>query len=227
MNNDDSRIRVLIADDFQLLREDLNETISAQDDMIVIGMAESGQKTVQLAEELDFDVLIIDIEMETMNAGIRAAEKVLTIKPDAKIIFLTAHETDEIVITSMATGAMDYIVKGGSDEELLAHIRSVYRGEPMLDARIQRVIMQEYGRLHRSEQSLLNFIQRVSRLTPAERALVRCLLDGYKVREIAEVRCVEVVTVKTQIKSLLRKFDCSRSKEIVDLIRELGMEKIF
>lgn len=227
MNNDDSRIRVLIADDFQLLREDLNETISAQDDMIVIGMAESGQKTVQLAEELDFDVLIIDIEMETMNAGIRAAEKVLAIKPDAKIIFLTAHETDEIVITSMATGAMDYIVKGGSDEELLAHIRSVYRGEPMLDARIQRVIMQEYGRLHRSEQSLLNFIQRVSRLTPAERALVRCLLDGYKVREIAEVRCVEVVTVKTQIKSLLRKFDCSRSKEIVDLIRELGMEKIF
>lgn len=227
MNNDDSRIRVLIADDFQLLREDLNETISAQDDMIVIGSAESGQKTVQLAEELDFDVLIIDIEMETMNAGIRAAEKVLAIKPDAKIIFLTAHETDEIVITSMATGAMDYIVKGGSDEELLAHIRSVYRGEPMLDARIQRVIMQEYGRLHRSEQSLLNFIQRVSRLTPAERALVRCLLDGYKVREIAEVRCVEVVTVKTQIKSLLRKFDCSRSKEIVDLIRELGMEKIF
>ncbi|MBQ6520275.1 MAG: response regulator transcription factor [Anaerolineaceae bacterium] len=227
MNNDDSRIRVLIADDFQLLREDLNETISAQDDMIVIGMAESGQKTVQLAEELDFDVLIIDIEMETMNAGIRAAEKVLAIKPDAKIIFLTAHETDEIVITSMATGAMDYIVKGGSDEELLAHIRSVYRGEPMLDARIQRVIMQEYGRLHRSEQSLLNFIQRVSRLTPAERALVRCLLDGYKVREIAEMRCVEVVTVKTQIKSLLRKFDCSRSREIVDLIRELGMEKIF
>lgn len=227
MNNDDSRIRVLIADDFQLLREDLNETISAQDDMIVIGMAESGQKTVQLAEELDFDVLIIDIEMETMNAGIRAAEKVLAIKPDAKIIFLTAHETDEIVITSMATGAMDYIVKGGSDEELLAHIRSVYRGEPMLDARIQRVIMQEYGRLHRSEQSLLNFIQRVSRLTPAERALVRCLLDGYKVREIAELRCVEVVTVKTQIKSLLRKFDCSRSREIVDLIRELGMEKIF
>lgn len=220
-------IRIIIADDFQLLREDLNETLSAQNDMTVVGIAENGQKTVQLAKDTDFDIIIIDIEMESMNAGIRAAEKILECKPEAKIIFLTAHETDEIVITSMATGAMDYVVKGGPDEELLTHIRSVYRGKPMLDARIQRVIMQEYGRLHRSEQSLLNFIQLVSRLTPAERALVRCLLDGYKIREIAEVRCVEVVTVKTQIKGLLRKFDCSRSKEIVDLIRGLGMEKIF
>lgn len=227
MNNNIAPIRVLIADDFQLLREDLNETISAQPDMEVVGMAENGQKTVQLAKETDFDIVIIDIEMESMNAGIKAAEKILEFKPDARILFLTAHETDETVVTAMATGAMDYIVKGGPDEELLTHIRSVYRGEPMLDARIQRVIMQEYGRLHRSEQSLLNFIQLVSRLTPAERALIRFLLDGYKIREIAQIRCVEIVTVKTQIKGLLRKFDCSRSKEIIDMIRELGLEKIF
>ena len=94
MSTNIAPIRVLIADDFQLLREDLNETISAQLDMEVVGMAENGQKTVQLAKETDFDIVIIDIEMESMNAGIKAAEKILEFKPDARILFLTAHETD-------------------------------------------------------------------------------------------------------------------------------------
>ena len=64
-------------------------------------------------------------------------------------------------------------------------------------------------------------------MTPAERALVRFLLEGRKVKEIAQIRCVEVVTVKTQIKGLLRKFGCSRSKEIVEMIHQLHVEHLF
>ena len=67
----------------------------------------------------------------------------------------------------------------------------------------------------------------VAQLTPAERALIRCLLEEKKVREIAQLRCVEVVTVKTQIKSLLRKFGCSRTKEIVHLVRHLKLDHLF
>ena len=212
-------IRILIAEDFQLLREDLCEIISAQEDMTVAGMAASGQEAVRLAAGTDFDVMLMDIEMETINAGIKAAEAILDQKPEAKIIFLTAHESDEMVITSMATGALDYVVKGGTEEELLSHIRAVDRGTPMLDARIQKVVMQEYSRLRRSEQSIMDFIQINSRLTPAERALIRNLLDGYKVREIAELRCVEMATVKTQINSLLRKFGCSRTKDALHHLR--------
>ena len=169
----------------------------------------------------------MDIEMETLNAGIQATEKILDADPDAKVIFLTAHETESMILTSMGAGAVDYIVKGCSEEELLRHIRAAYEGEPMLDARIQHTVLKEYSRLRRSERSLLFFINSVSKLTPTERALVRCLLDGFKLREIAEMRFVEVVTVKTQIKGLLRKFGCTRSKEIVEMIRELGVEHLF
>ena len=220
-------IRIIIADDFQLLREDLRDTLSAQPDMEVVGLAESGKQAVALAESTPFDIILMDIEMESIKAGIEAAEEIINEIPEAKIIFLTAHETDEMVTTSMGAGAMDYVVKGGTDEELLSHIRLVYEGTPMLESRIQRVLMKEYSRLRRSEQSLMFFIEKVSHLTPTERALVRCLLDGCKVREIAEIRCVELVTVKTQIKGLLRKFNCGRTKEIVDIIRELGVEKLF
>lgn len=220
-------VRILIADDFELLREDLRETLNAQEDMTVVGAAASGEAAVRLARECEFDVLLIDIEMESTTAGIHAAEHILADKPDVLVIFLTAHETENMILMSMGAGAVDYVVKGCPEEELLRHIRKAYDGEPLLDSKIQHTVLKEYSRLRRSENSLLFFINNVSQLTPAERSLVRYLLDGFKVREIAQARCVEVVTVKTQIKGLLRKFGCTRSKEIVELIRELHVEHLF
>ena len=220
-------IKVLIADDFQLLREDLCEVLSAEEDIQVVGQAASGAQIVQLAETTDFDVILMDIEMETTTAGIRATETILQMKPDAVIVFLTAHETDEMILLSMAAGAADYIVKGCSDEDVLRHLRMAAKGEAQLESRIQQTVLKEYSRLQRSEQSLFFFINMVSQLTPAERALVRCLLDDKKIREIAQIRCVEVVTVKTQIKSLLRKFGCSRTKEIVQQVRQLKLDHLF
>lgn len=220
-------IRLLVAEDFDLLREDLCETLRAQEDMQVVGQASSGAQILKLALETDFDVILMDIEMETTTAGIRATEEILRAKPDAVIVFLTAHETDEMILLSMGAGAKDYIVKGCPDEDILRHVRMAARGEAQLESRIQQTVLREYSRLQRSEQSLLFFINMVSQLTPAERALVRCLLDDKKVREIAALRCVEVVTVKTQIKGLLRKFGCSRTKEIVHLVRQLKLEHLF
>ena len=95
------------------------------------------------------------------------------------------------------------------------------------DERVQNLLMKEYTRLRRSERSLLFFITAISQLTTAERELVRLLLEGKKIREIAAARCVEVVTVKTQIKSLLRKFGCTRTREIIDLIQELDVAHLF
>lgn len=220
-------IRILIADDFELLREDIRDTLNAQPDMRVVGEAATGAQLEALAANTPFDLALVDIEMESTTAGIRAAEHILENKPEALILFLTAHETENMILMSMGAGAVDYIVKGCPEEELLRHIRSAYQGEALLDARVQHTVLKEYSPLRRSERSLLFFINNVSQLTPAERALVRCLLDGYKVREIAQIRCVEVVTVKTQIKGLLRKFGCTRTKEIVEMIRELNVEHLF
>lgn len=97
----------------------------------------------------------------------------------------------------------------------------------MLNARVQSTVIREYDRLRRSEQSLLFFINNVSQLTSTERELVRLLLQDKKVKEIAAIRCVEVVTVKTQIKGLLHKFGCTRTKEIVEMIRQLNISHLF
>ena len=220
-------IRILVAEDFDLIREDLCDTLEQQEDMTVVGSAATGEAIQALALEHDFDLILMDIEMETTTAGIRATERILEQKPEAKVLFLTAHETDNMVLTSMGAGAVDYIVKGCDDAELFRHIRSAYAGQPLLDGKIQNLLLKEYSRLRTSERSLLFFISTVSQLTAAERELVRLLLEDRKVKEIAAIRCVEVVTVKTQIKSLLHKFGCTRTKEVVDTIRELNVTHLF
>ena len=220
-------IRILVAEDFDLIREDLCDTLEQQEDMTVVGSASTGADILALALECDFDLILMDIEMETTTAGIRATERILEQKPAAKILFLTAHETDNMILTSMGAGAVDYIVKGCDDAELFRHIRSAYAGQPLLDGKIQNLLLKEYSRLRTSERSLLFFISTVSQLTAAERELVRLLLEDRKIKEIAAIRCVEVVTVKTQIKSLLHKFGCTRTKEIVNTIRELNVTHLF
>ena len=218
-------IKVAIVEDFELIREDLKELIDSQEDMQVVWAAETGVQAVELAEKEATDIILMDIE--TINAGILAAEKIRDKNSEQKIIFMTAHETNEMIITAMGTGAVDYLVKGEDSEEILSHIRNAFAGRATMNSRIQETIMREYSRLQRSERSLLFFIHNVSQLTAAERELVKLLLEGMKVKEIAQVRCVEMITVKTQIKSLLRKFGCSRTKEIVSMIRDLNLSHLF
>lgn len=223
----EEKIKVMVAEDFDLLREDLCELIESQEDMELVGCASSGEEIQRLARQIKTHIILMDIEMEKIDAGIVAAEAIHYMDPSIKIIYLTAHETNEMVITAMATGSVDYIVKGIEDEEVLRHIRSAYRDKPLLEAKFQKAIMQEFSRLRSSERSLLYFINTIAKLTPVERELVKLLLEGHKVAEIANIRCVEVVTVKTQIKSLLKKFGCSRTKEIVSRIRELKVDHLF
>jgi DNA-binding NarL/FixJ family response regulator len=221
------KTRIMVAEDFDLLREDLCDLINRQSDMEVVGVAATGSEMIKLALEKDCDIILMDIEMENMNAGILATESIREKKPDQKIIFLTAHETENMIFTAMGTGAVDYIVKGGSEEVLLHHVRRAQEGMPEMEANIQMRIMREYTRLRQSERSLLFFINNVSQLTKVERELIRLLLQGKKVNEIAQIRCVEVITVKTQIKGLLRKFGCRRTKEIVQMIEKLNLTHLF
>lgn len=220
-------IKIMIAEDFSLLLEDLSELINAQEDMQVVATASTGKEMIDLAKSIEHDIILMDIEMENTTAGIIATEYIRDWDKSEKIIYLTAHETDEFILTAMGTGAIDYMVKGIPDEELLNHIRSAYNGHSLLEGKIQQVVMQEYKRLQQSERGLLFFIQNISNLTMTERELIRYLIKGMKIREIAMERSVEVVTIKSQISTLLKKFGVSRTKEVVKKINDLNLSHLF
>ena len=221
------KIRIMIADDFPLLVEDLCELIERQEDMEVAGTEKKKKKIVELAKNTEFDIILMDIEMENLNAGITATEQLRELLGDISVIFLTVHDTNEMILTAMGAGAVDYLVKGCSEEEILNHIRSAYAGNPIMERKVHDTVMREYVRLQKSEKSLLFFINNLSRLTAAERELIKKLLEGKTVKEIAKERCVETVTIKTQIKGLLRKFGCSRTREVIKMIEDLNITHLF
>ncbi len=229
MMSEGRKIRVMVAEDIPILREDFAEIIGAEPDMELLAAARSGSEICRLVEEAGElpDIILMDIEMETLTAGIDASETIHGRHPQIRIVFMTAHEADEMINSGMGTGAVDYVIKGCDDQVLLDHIRKAYRGVSVLDSRIQQSIMREYTRLRKSEHSLVFLLNNVTQLTPTEKEIVALLLEDKKVREIAQLRNVELVTVKTQIKSLLNKFGCHRSREIVDLIRQMNLESFF
>ena len=221
------QIKVLIADDYQVISDDIAEVLSSDTLFSVVAQASSGAEAVKFAKANKPDLVLMDIEMESANAGIKATERILEMFPECKVVYLTSHATDKIVITAMATGAVDYIVKGVEKDVLLQHLHRVVEGKTQLDAEIQKVLISEYHRLRKSENSLMFFIKKLGDLTPAEKELVSFLLQGYKIREIANLRYVEIGTIKTQIHSLLRKFECRRTSEVVKTIEELGITELF
>lgn len=220
-------IKVMIADDFQLLLEDMTEIVNGQADMEVVASANNGKEIIEYSEQIDYDIILMDIEMENRISGIIATEIILGKNKEAKIIFLTAHETEDMVLTAMGTGAVDYIVKGSPEEDIIHHIRSAYNGKPIMEGKVQAIIMKEYKRLQMSEKGLLFFINNISNLTNAEKEIIRLLLKKMKIREIAQKRGVEMVTVKTQITGLLQKLGVSRTKEVIKKITELNLTHLF
>ena len=220
-------INIMIAEDYDILREDTAEKIRSFPDMCVTALASSGKEAVMQYKKHKVDIVLMDIEMDDMEDGIRAAEEIINYDSSARIIYLTSHDADRIVILAMATGARDYIVKGCSAEELRAHIEAVWENRSIMDSRISNILMGEYRRLAKSEQGLLYFIREIGTLTPAEKELVSYLLEGLKIKKIAERRCVESVTVKSQIRTLLQKFGVSRTHEIVKMLKALELEHLF
>ena len=147
-------IRVMIADDNEIIRDDIREKLESAG-FAVSASLPSGAEAAAAYDPASTDAVLMDIEMESALAGIDAARNILAAYPDAAIIYLTSHDDDTMIITAMATGARDFLVKGCGQDELREHLEAAVAGDAKLDARIRRLIMSEYRRLSMSEQSLL------------------------------------------------------------------------
>lgn len=220
-------IKVILAEDNAILRRHIVESLSREPDIEVVGEAPTGGEIFELSKKTEFDIAVLDIDMETSTAGIVAAGEMLSIKPDAKIIFLSVHEDDETVLGALSSGNVDYVVKSDDTNIIIAHIRSFAKGSPMaLEGKVGDTIKREFIRLKKTENNLLYFIKNLSGLTSTEKELVRLLLQNKTARQIAEERTVELTTVKSQISHILKKCHAKRTKELVNEIREKQLEDL-
>ena len=159
-------IRVMLAEDSEVIRTYIKEALEKEGDILVIKECSTGIEAEMEYEKEKYDVVLMDIEMADNEDGIRAADAILSSDNDAVILYLTSHDSDETIVKAMSNGAMDYVVKGCDEDTLRKKVRMAKEGNAQIDSEIQRVLMDEYKRLRKSEKNLLYFIQNLGNLTP-------------------------------------------------------------
>lgn len=219
-----NKIRILLADDMEAHRRRLARILQTQDDFQIEGSMSSGESTVRFAAECKPDIILMDIEMESPFAGIESAKAIHEELPDTKIIVLTVHEDDNIVYAAFQTGIVDYIIKSATPEEIIEGVRSAYHDDSPIRPIIAKKLRNELVRIKNTESRLLSTLTIISTLTPSELDILKLLCQANNRQQIADMRSVEVETIKKQINGILKKFNKQRSKDIVKIVNEL---KIF
>ncbi|MEG0352159.1 MAG: LuxR C-terminal-related transcriptional regulator, partial [Cellulosilyticaceae bacterium] len=144
--------------------------------------------------------------------------------PHIKIIMLTVHKDDNVIFAAFQTGIVDYIIKTCSDDEIIDAIYSANNNLSPIRPMVAQKIRNEFQRMKDSEKSLLYVLRIISELTPSELKVLQLLAERKTRKQIAEIRCVEQDTIKKQINSILKKFEKSNYKEVLEIIEGL---KIF
>ena len=217
-------IRVLICEDMVEIENYMAASISTAPEIDVVGMAKSGAEAVILAEKLKPDVILMDIEMESETAGIIATEKIVKKNPSIKVIMLTVHNDDDLIISAYHAGAVDFIIKMSSANEIIDRIKTVYNMEWFVGPLITKKVMSEYNKLKFNQESIRFFIKGFSNLTRTEREILKLLYLGYNKPQISEMRTIEFSTTVSHVKHIKKKLNFRTTKELVNFLRKI---KIF
>ena len=217
----------MIVDDIDKLVEFFEKIISAEEDMEVVGTASSGKEAVEKAELLKPDIVLMDIQMETDEAGIKATEKIKEKNPDIKIIMLTIHDDADIIFNSYVAGAMDFLLKNSSVVKIIKSIRDVYANSLQMRAEVAEKILGEMTRLKTENNSMLYMTNLISKLTNTEIEILKLVYNGYKYKQIAVMRSIEEATVRTHVNHILTKLEFKNMKEVIKALGSLGIMEYF
>ena len=205
-----SRIRVLLADDHETVREGVKRLLAEQPDMEIVGEAGDGRDAVLLARELLPDVLVMDVSMPEMN-GLKATERLREVCPGVKVLTLTRHTDKGYLQQLLQAGASGYVLKQSAPAELIHAVRAVAAGGSYLDPAITEKALGGYlGR-----QSMKQSAGGVT-LSDREADVLRLIALGHSNKEIAAQLVLSVKTVEAHKANAMRKLDM-RSR--IDIVR--------
>jgi two-component system, NarL family, response regulator LiaR len=214
----EGKIRILIADDHEMVREGLAGMLNTQGDLQVVGTACDGLDAVRQAESLEPDVTLMDLDMPNMNGAV-AIRQIRERRPDARIVVLTAYDTDERILDAIEAGAQGYILKGTPRDELFRAVRVVHQGGSLLEPSVAAKLLGRVGQLLRRDDG-------PDALTDREMEVLQLVVRGYRNKEIAERLYITERTVKFHAGIIFQKLNVSSRSEAIAVAIQRGLVRL-
>jgi len=199
MKPTEEKIKVLIVDDHQVVRQGLRTFLELQEDIVVVGEAGDGVVAVEMVHQYLPDVVLMDLVMPRLD-GISATRQVKSSSPDVKVIALTSFTEDDKVFPAIQAGASCYLLKDVSPDDLVEAIRAAYQGEARLHPEIIHRLMEQVA-----QQASPKHETHLDEITDRERDVVRLVAQGRSNHEIAQELVISEKTVKTHVSNILSK----------------------
>jgi DNA-binding NarL/FixJ family response regulator len=209
-------VRVLIADDHPLFREGMRGRLDRVGEVDVVGEAASGQEAVELAKELEPDVILMDIKMPGLN-GIEATRQILQASPPTGVLMLTMFEDDDSVFSAMRAGAKGYLLKDSGGEGVVHAIRAVASGEAVFGAGVAERIIGFFSAPRSAPQRAF------PQLTEREEEVLSQVAQGKSNQQIASQLYVSLKTVRNHVSNILLKLQVADRAQAVIRARDAGM----
>lgn len=216
-------INVMVCDDIEEMCEHFCSIINSQEDMTVICRAHSHKEAVSLALKHKPDIILMDVQMDSDNAGILAAEEICKTLTETKIIMLTIHNDSDMIVDAYLANAVDYIIKSSDSDTICSSVRKAYSNENYIGTLINDTLKNNVNYSKKQVTSLLYMINHISMLTPMELRILKHLCHNTKRTKIAELEFISENTLKLHIKHILRKLDFGTCREMTNFLNELNI----
>ena len=201
----EEKIKVLIVDDHQIVRQGLRAFLELHEDIIVVGEAGDGRTAVEATRLQQPDIVLMDLVMPNLD-GIEATRQITSLSDTIKIIALTSFADDDKIFPAIQAGASSYLLKDISPDDLIGAIRAAYRGEARLHPNVVRALM-DAARNSRHDDSTNKPTETATNLTERELDVTRLVAQGRSNRDIAKALFISEKTVKTHVSNILDKLN--------------------
>ncbi len=204
-------LRILIADDHELVRRGAREVLRARRGWKVVGEAATGREAVEKAIELKPDVAVVDIGMPELD-GVEVARQIRASVPDTKVLMLTMHESDQMVRRALAAGAHGYVLKSDLTEILPKAVKAISEGKRFLTHKVSEIVVRGFVETRNRRQ---HGERRGEYATPREIEIVRLLAEGKTNKEVAALLGIAVRTVETHRSKVMLKLGLHSIAELI------------
>jgi len=216
-------VRLLIADDHQIMREGLRALISKEADLSVVGEADNGKKAVDMARKLGVNIVVMDIAMPDLN-GVEATRKIVETCPGVRVVALSGHPDRHFVTEMLRAGASAYILKHTAYEELIRAIREVMNGRTYLSPEVTRDVVNAYVRAEPAGRAKAQ--PAFAALTTREREVLQMIAEGKSAKFIAAEMNVSVKTIETHRRNIMEKLNLHSVAELTKYAIREGVTSI-